>query len=437
MGGPPAAVRELNPRPTVALATLGCKVNQADTEDLAAAFARAGFARVEFGERADVYVVNTCTVTHVADRKSRQLIRQARRLNEGALVVATGCFAEVDPAQVSAVGGVDLVLGNSDKARLVELVCQARPACLSPATQASPATGRTRAFVKIQTGCDNHCTYCIVPRARGASRSEPLEGVLARVAEEVAAGRREVVLTGVHAGAYGRDFGDGTSLAGLLRAILVRTAVERVRLSSLEPEDLTPELLAVWQEGGERLCRHFHLPLQSGSDAVLRRMGRRYRAADFAELVAEVRRALPGVAITVDVMVGFPGESEAEHAESTAFVRHMGFAGAHVFKYSPRPGTPAARLPGRVPAALAKARSDEMLALAQEGAARFRRSFVGGRLRVLFEDEVRQAGEPAWVGLSDNYIRVCVRSAWSLANRLATVRVEREIDEGLAGSLEG
>jgi threonylcarbamoyladenosine tRNA methylthiotransferase MtaB len=300
---------------------------------------------------------------------------------------------------------------------------------------AQAAKGRTRAFVKVQSGCDNFCTYCIVPRARGRQRSESVASVLATVAERVAEGHREVVLTGVHVGAYGRDFGDGTNLAGLLRGILAGTAVERVRLSSLEPEDLTSEMLALWREGGGRLCRHFHLPLQSGCDTVLKRMGRRYRTADFAGLVDAVRREVPGAAITTDLMVGFPGETESEYAESRDFARSMAFAGIHVFKYSPRPGTPAARLPGRVAAPVAKARSDEMMALAAEGSAQFRRGFLGEQLDVLFEDEVSLNGRKYWSGLSDNYVRVYVQSERTLANEMVATRVVEPKADGLTGAI--
>lgn len=433
-----AGGRPISTLPRVALATLGCKVNQAETEAIASGFAAAGFDRVGFGETAEVYVINTCTVTHIADRKSRQLVRQARRLNGDALVIATGCYADVAPEAVAALGGVDFVLGNADKERLVELALQASgrpPGGHAGATARHP---RTRSLVKVQTGCDNHCTYCIVPRARGPQSSVPLASVLSTVVARAAAGYREIVLTGVHVGAYGRDReapDDSPRLPGLIRAILDQTDVERLRLSSLEPEDLSPELLALWPAYGERLCRHLHLPLQSGSDRVLRRMGRRYRAQEFATMVANLRRAVPGVAVTLDLMVGFPGESEEEYRESRDFVRMLGPAGMHVFKYSPRPETPAARLPGRVPAQVAKARSEEMLALAEEGAASFRRRFVGESLSVLFEEETSLGGERRWSGLSDNYIRVYATSREPLANQLKNVTMLGEVNDGLKGAV--
>ncbi len=428
--------------PKVALATLGCKVNQAETEEIAAGLARAGFCRVDFGEPADIYVINTCTVTHVADRKSRNLIRQARRRNERALVVATGCYAEVAPEQIGRLGGVDLVVGNRDKAHLVELI---RDACPTAGRPVPAARSRTRAFLKVQDGCDNFCTYCIVPRARGRSRSEPLAAVVAAAQARLAEGCREIVLTGVHVGAYGRDRAgkprqrnggpESVGLADLLRALLTQTGVERIRLSSLEPEDLGDELLALWREHPDRLCRHFHLPLQSGSDDVLRRMGRRYQTADYAALVERVRAAVPDVAVTTDLMVGFPGEGEAEHRASYEFVRAMRFAGVHVFRYSPRPGTPAARLPEQVPAAVAKARSEEMLALAAAQARDFRARLVGRTLPVLFEEKVTLATGSWWTGLTDNYVRVYAPSAAELANEIRLARLCGVEQDGLVGSV--
>ncbi len=426
--------------PKVALATLGCKVNQAETEAIAAGLARVGFRRVSFDERADVYVINTCTVTHVADRKSRNLIRQARRMNEQALVVATGCYVEVSSEQVRQLGGVDLVIGNKDKARLVQAILGACPVAGQPV---AAARSRTRSFLKVQDGCDNCCTYCIVPRARGRSRSEPLAEVLAAAQACVAEGCREIVLTGVHVGAYGRDRGASrraaeaasAGLADLLRNLLGQTGVERLRLSSLEPEDLGDELLALWREHPHRLCRHFHLPLQSGSDDVLRRMGRRYRSADYAALVERVREAVPEAAITTDLMVGFPGESEADYAASREFVGALRFAGLHVFRYSPRPGTAAARLPEQVPAAAAKRRSEEMLALAAAQGRAYRLGFLGRTLPVLFEGKVTTATGSYWTGLADNYVRVYVQSAENLANEIRPIRLHGEEADGLAGSI--
>ena len=419
----------------MALATLGCKVNQAETEDLAARFARSGFLRVDFHDRADVYVLNTCAVTHIADRKSRLLLRQARRANPDALVVATGCYAQVSPEAVAELG-VDLVVGNPDKARLVELALAARPVGACPPL--TPTRARTRAFLKVQDGCDNHCTYCLVPTARGPQRSEPLAAVLAEARARAAEGYHELVLTGVHVGAYGRDLpfdGDGRplNLAGLLRRLLAETDLDRIRLSSIEPEDVTPELLSLWPGSRGRLCRHFHLPLQSGSDSVLKRMGRRYSATEYAGLVDRIRQAAPGAAISGDVIVGFPGESEREHEESLAFVRSVGFAGLHVFKYSPRSGTPAARLPGRVPPAIAKQRSEAMQAAAALSAARFRDSFLGERLDVLYEGRVPRNG--LWTGLTDNYIRVYVRGGDEVGGGVWPTRLRVLREDGVLGEL--
>lgn len=419
----------------MALATLGCKVNQAETEALAADFARAGFRRVEFRQPADVYVLNTCTVTHIADRKSRLLLRQARRANPTALVVATGCYAQV-AAEAVAELNVDLVVGNPDKPRLVERVLEARPAMAGPPLV--PSRGRTRAFLKVQDGCDNHCTYCIVPRARGRQHSERPDVVVSVARAQASVGCHELVLTGVHVGAYGRDLpaepdGSPHNLAGLLRCLLAETTMERIRLSSIEPEDVTSELLSLWPRSRKRLCRHFHLPLQSGCDSVLQRMGRRYRAADYAALVEHIRQVVPGAAITGDVIVAFPGENEYEHAASLDFVRSVDFAGLHVFKYSPRAGTPAARLPARVPPAVAKERSESMMAAVTESAVRFRESLLGERLDVLYEERGNTDG--LWTGLTDNYVRVYARGGDDVGDRLRATCLRDLYSDGVRGEV--
>ena len=418
--------------PTVALATLGCKVNQAESEEIADSFAKAGFQRVEFGEKADVYVINTCTVTHIADRKSRQLVRQARCLNDRALVVATGCYAEVAPERIAELAHVDLVIGNGDKRRLVEAVLGACPDA-QRAQALPPLRSRTRAFVKVQDGCDSFCTYCIVPHARGRQRSETPEKVVAVVRQRVGEGCREVVLTGVHVGAYGRDLAAASATRLPDPDPGKQWTAPAASGDPGEPEDLTPELLALWRAFPHRLCRHFHLPLQSGSDGVLRRMGRRYGAAAYRDLVRRVREAVPGAAITTDLMVGFPGETEDEFAESYRFVSGLGLAGAHVFRYSPRPGTAAARLAGRVAAPVAKQRSEEMLALATAMATRFRMAFVGQTLPVLYEEEVATPHGARWTGLTDNYIRVYVQSEEPLANQVRQTRLVGPALDGLAG----
>jgi threonylcarbamoyladenosine tRNA methylthiotransferase MtaB len=454
--------------PTVALYTVGCKVNQAETEALSRDLAAAGFDLVPFDAPADVYVVNTCTVTHVADRKSRQMLSQARRRNPTALTVATGCYATTDAERLRGRGDADLVLGNDAKPQLVRLVMERLrsaglhaelrpPAPLSGAHP--PARPRTRAFLRVQDGCDSFCGYCIVPYARGAPRSVPLGQVVTQVQSLVRDGYQEVVLTGVHLGLYaggpGGSLGDGgglalspagepaegpprvdappAGLASLVQAILAQTRVPRLRLSSIEPQDLDPAFLSLWQD--PRLCGHLHLPLQSGADSVLRRMGRRYTADGFADLVRRARAAIPGLAVTTDMIVGLPGETVAEADQSLDFARGTAFARIHVFKYSPRKGTPAASMEGQVPEAVKRQRSRALQAVSAESSRAFRAAFVGRVMDVLWEERTPGAVPAMWAGLTGNYIRVQAAGPDDLANRITPARLESLTGDGMRGTL--
>ncbi len=421
----------------VYLESLGCKLNQSEVEALARRFEGAGCQVVGGGEKADLCVINTCAVTHSAARKSRQAIRRLRRANPSAHLVVTGCYAEVARSEVKAIEGVDRVIGNEDKERLVELTVgmedQRSEPDYSQMSISYPSlpipSNRTRAFVKIQDGCDNRCTYCLVRLARGRQRSRPQEDILAEIEARVEAGYKEVVLTGVHVGAYGRDGGNeiGESLWSLIEVILSRTAVPRLRLSSIEPWDLDPAFLPLWENA--RLCRHLHLPLQSGCDATLRRMARRYTTTEFAALVIAARRTIPDLALTTDIIVGFPGETDEEFEESLRFVEKMGFARLHVFRYSARPGTPAAAMPHQLPPAVMRDRSQAMLDLARRSAEGFRRGFLGRRMEVLWEER-RKA---VWSGLTDNYIRVETRSEADLTNLLIPTELVALTDNGMLG----
>jgi threonylcarbamoyladenosine tRNA methylthiotransferase MtaB len=412
----------------VYLTSVGCKLNQSEIETLARQFIASGHRVVAAPEEADVCVLNSCVVTHVAARKTRQAVRRLQRRNPATRLVVTGCYAHVASDDLAA----DLVVGNADKDRLVEhLVSEGLllPASLPlPSPWALPS-GRTRAFVKIQDGCDNHCTYCIIRLARGPQRSRPRADVLAEVQARVEAGYQEVVLTGVHLGGYGHDHGKPPqdSLWHLVEAVLSQTHVCRLRLSSIEPWDVTPEAFYLWQD--PRLCRHLHLPLQSGSDEILRRMGRRYTAEEFARLVEAARAAIPDVAITTDIIVGFPGETEAHFAESLAFVERIGFTRGHVFPYSPRPGTPAASLSNHVSPLEKRARAARMRAITCQSAVRFRDQFVDQIVGVLWES--RRDGQ--WRGLTDNYLRVTAQSAADLVQTITPVRLDAVTDDGLYG----
>jgi len=411
----------------VAFDTLGCKLNQAETESLARQLAAAGYEIADSVAEADVYILNTCTVTHIADRKSRNLLRQAHRQNGRARLVAIGCYAERSPQELSRIEGVDLVLGNDRKAqlleRLPELGC---PASSSFAGQVVPDYGRNRSFIKIQDGCHNFCCYCIVPLVRGRVQSVPVEKVIAEVRNRVADGVKEAVLTGTEIGAY---HSDGVNLAGLLRRVLAETGVVRLRLSSLQPQEITTELLELGKD--VRLCPHFHLSLQSGSDSVLGRMKRRYTSADYRRAVASIRKAVPDAAITTDVIAGFPGETEAEFEESYDFCRQTGFARIHVFPYSRRPGTEAAKMPNQVGDGLKRERAQKMLALAEESAREFRQRFLGRTMPVLWE---KKSGG-VWSGYTGNYIKVYTRRNDDLANQLRPVKLESIYKDGVWGKI--
>jgi len=417
----------------VAFDTLGCKLNQAETELLARQFAEAGYHLVSPADKSDVYVLNTCTVTHIADQKSRQRLRLARRQNHNVLVVATGCYAERAPEELLRLEGVDLVVGNDQKPRLLRLLEESGLTGSEGGVPGSSVSGyyngfRTRAFIKVQDGCSRFCAYCIVPLVRKREESLPVEQVVSEVRHRLAGGYQEVVLTGVEIGQYNHN---GVSLKGLLERILAETGIIRLRLSSLQPDEISPELIGLWRD--PRLCRHFPLSLQSGSDRVLGRMQRRYSVSDYQQAVSLIRSLVPGAAITTDVMVGFPGETDEEFEESYEFCRQLGFARIHVFPYSPRPGTLAAGMPQMVTARVKKERGQRMLALAQQSAQNFHRQFLGRTIPVLGE---KQTGG-IWSGLTDNYIRVFTTSGEDLTNKLLAARLVGINKDGVWGEVRG
>lgn len=397
---------------SVTVETLGCKLNQAESESLARQLAERGCRVVPPSDGAAIYILNTCTVTHIADRKSRHLLRLAQRRNPGAFIIAIGCYAERAPRELAQVTGVDMVLGNEEKARLLDVLEE--QGLISTSSALLPQMHRTRSLVKVQEGCNQFCSYCIVPLVRGRERSLPLDEAVAEVRARVERGYREVVLTGTQIGSY------RNSPELLIQRILIETGIERLRLSSLQPREITAGLLSLWQDSSKRLCRHLHLPLQSGSDAVLRRMGRRYSTEDYAQAVARIREAIPDVAITTDVMVGFPGETDEDFAESYHFCQQMAFANIHVFPYSERPCTPATLMPEKIDEPVKKERSKRMLKLARESARRFEEQFLGRTMMVLWEREV---DDGVWVGLTDNYIRVVAQSKKPLKNWLIPARL--------------
>lgn len=474
------------PARTASLVSIGCKVNQGELRQWGVSLAQVGVRLVEPGQPADLAIVNTCTVTGEGDKSSRQAIRHAARANPDGFLVVTGCYASVDAQAVSEIAGVDLVVPNDDKetivGRLADLGLVA-PALAIPSerepdawTHRSERPGwvtlmpalerKSRAFVKVQDGCNSHCTYCIVPAARGPQRSRPVQAIVDEVKMLCRLGYQEAVLAGVQIGAYGSDWdretrrvrkGAGPSLTTLVEHLLAETPIARIRISSIQPQDWPDGFLELWQD--PRMCRHLHLPLQSGSDAVLKRMVRRYRTAGFRNLVERVRAVMPEVAITADLMVGFPGETDAEHAESMAFVREIAFSEQHVFRYSARPGTAAARLKDDVPPPVKKRRSEEARALDAELRETYRGRFVGRTMDVLWEEPVQsrpivplvdvanlrpvdgepspaclEPAEPVWSGLTDNYLRVFARGALH-EGQITPVRLAALAAEGIQGEI--
>ena len=405
----------------VAFDTLGCKLNQAETELLARKLAAAGYTVVPSVEEADVYILNTCTVTHIADRKARHLLRQAHRLNPRARVVAVGCYADLAPDELGKIEGVGLVLGNEDKFNLPERL---EGLGLAGSSSGFEADGtRTRAFLKVQDGCRSFCAYCIVPFVRHKETSVPAQEVVAEVRKRMAEEYKEVVLTGTEIGSY---CSDGVDLRGLLKGILAETDIARLRLSSLQPQEIAPDFIELWRN--VRLCPHFHLSLQSGSDGVLARMKRKYTTGDYEKAVRLIRSVVPDAAITTDVIVGFPGESEEEFQESYEFCRRIGFARIHVFSYSKRRGTAAATMPDQVPDGVKKERSRQVLALARS-ARSFHQRFVGKTMTVLWEQE----SNGVWSGYTGNYIKVYTKSDADLANKLMPVKLVKLWRDGVWG----
>ena len=420
--------------------TLGCKVNQYETETMEGLFRQAGYRVVPFTESADVYIVNTCSVTMLGEKKSRQLVRRAQRQNEAALIAVTGCYAQLAPDVVGTLPGVRLIVGTQDRGRIVELVEEAAAGSevlrdvgdimAADTFEDIPlfaAPERTRAFLKIQEGCQNFCTFCIIPYTRGPLRSRALASVRREAEKLVAAGFREIVLTGIHLGAYGRDLTGTVTLADAARTVLEIDGLQRLRLGSLESVELTPALFTLLRDD-RRFARHLHLPLQAGSDAVLREMHRFYDTAGYERLLARIREEVPGIAISTDIIVGFPGETEAMFQESLAFVRRQEFARVHVFPYSRRPATPAAARSDQVPHPVRRERVKMMQALADEMAADYHGKFIGTIVPVLFETQHEGVAD----GLTDTYIRVYTKGPVKIGE-ITAIRLLRLYQDGLWG----
>jgi threonylcarbamoyladenosine tRNA methylthiotransferase MtaB len=412
------------------LDSVGCRLNQSEIENYARQFRAAGHTLVPDPKDADLVVVNTCAVTAAASSDSRQKIRQASRAGKGEIVV-TGCWSSHDPKTAASLPHVTKVIPNSIKDQLVSNLLSLPAGVINlkdVSREVIPGSRqRTRTFIKVQDGCDNRCTFCITTHLRGSARSRPLSEVLADINACLqnpnhTSNSGEVILTGVHLGSWGKDLSPPTHIRELIEAILRRTEIPRLRLSSLEPWDIDPSFFTLWDD--KRLCRHLHLPLQSGSKSTLRRMARKNTPNSFAQLVSAARNAIPDVAITTDIIVGFPGESEAEFSESLDFVNHMRFSGGHVFTYSSRPGTAAARMPLQVPQNIRKERNSDMRASLAASAHEYQRKFLGSVMPVLWENAI-QADQDTWMlkGLTDNYLRTETIASRNLWNQTTLVRL--------------
>ena len=424
----------------VAFLTLGCKVNQYDSDAMRSLFLSHGYTAAE--KDADIYVINTCSVTSIGDKKSRQLIRRIRREHPGAIIAAAGCYAQLSPEEVAA-AGCDVVVGNQNRARIVDYIEEAaagragshvvdimQVAEFENLTVTPEGEEKTRAFVKVQEGCDNYCTFCIIPYARGRLKSRRPDDAVAEVMLLAEKGYREIVLTGIHLGNYGVDLRDGTRLSTLVERLLAIPGISRIRLGSIESVEVSDELIRILQTE-RRVCRHLHLPIQSGSDAVLARMHRHYRLAEFKKLIATLREKIPGLALTTDLIVGFPGETEALFEETLETLRELKFSGIHVFPYSPRTGTPAASYPDQVSPAVKKERVHRVEEMETEIATAYRRTFLGKSVRVLAE-ELRDG---RWEGVSDEYIRVSFTGEGIEKGGLYEVRVTGLTEEGMEGEV--
>ena len=419
--------------------TLGCKVNQSETEAMTALFLNRGYQLGEFEEYCDVYVINTCTVTHAGDRKSRQMIRRAKQINPQAVVVVTGCYAQTSPEAVAAIEDVDIILGTNMRHRIVDEVEAFTGSRVQLVDEKDTLTDfeeismdrviqKARAYLKVQEGCEQFCTYCIIPYARGPLRSRSMENTLQEAKKLEQAGFKEIILTGIHLGAYGkpseaeREAGavQQATLADLCEMLLNETSFERIRLSSIEPTEVDDHLLRLFAEN-RRMCRHLHLPLQAGDDGVLEAMHRPYNTEQYRQEMARIREAVPDIALSTDLMVGFPGETDEQFENSLRFCDEIAFSSMHLFKYSPRQGTPAAGYPNQVPNEVKDARSKRMQEVAERNMLRYMEAHLGQTVEVLVEE---QRSDGIWLGHTDTYLHVAVDGPCR-KNAMVQVRLDK------------
>ena len=428
----------------VAFYTLGCKVNQYETEAMLELFEKEGYEKAETEDYADVYVINTCTVTHMSDRKSRQYIRRMKKKNPDAIIAVVGCYSQVSPEEILSIDEVNLVMGTNDRKKIVEEVKKI-DASRKVSTvddimkvkafeeiEINKTNGKTRAFLKIQDGCDRYCSYCIIPYARGRVRSRDLESIVKEVENLASNGYKEVVLTGIHVASYGKDIKEtDIKLLDVIKQINNIEGIERIRLSSVEPILFTDEFVEA-VSAMDKVCPHYHLSLQSGCDETLKRMKRRYTTEEYKTIVDRLRAAIPNVSITTDVIVGFPGETNEEFDKTYEFLKDIELTHMHIFKYSPRKGTPAATMENQVDPSTKHERSEKLLQLNEENFKKFGQKMLDKEFNVLFEQKV---GDNKFEGLTENYVKVIVESDKDLSEQILKVKITDVKNEFLEGIL--
>ena len=415
----------------VALHNLGCKVNAYETEAMQEMLEKNGYEIVPFKEGADIYIINTCTVTNMADRKSRQMLHRAKKMNPEAIVVATGCYVQAQEENGQVDECVDIIIGNNKKKDLIEILEQHTPKSVIDINHTkeyeemhlSKTAEHTRAYIKVQDGCNQFCTYCIIPFARGRVRSRAKEDVIREVTDLANNGYKEVVLTGIHLSSYGVDL-EQENLLSLILAVHEVEGIHRIRLGSLEPRIITEEF-AKTIAALPKICPHFHLSLQSGCNETLRRMNRRYTSEEYFEKCELLRKYFDNPALTTDVIVGFPGETEEEFEKSKAFVDKVNFYETHIFKYSKRQGTKAAVMEHQIPEQVKNVRSTIMLEMDEEKRKAYETTLLGSEVEVLFEEEINKNGTRFWVGHTKEYVKIALQTEENLQNRLANVRIEK------------
>jgi len=419
---------------TVKFYTLGCKVNQYDTQSIREGFLDAGFNEIDNGSGADIYVINTCTVTQRADSESLSLIRKARRQNPKAKIIVTGCLAELDKDKIKEQDGVSLIVRNKDKNRIVKLLKyknQSNEPLKLSNRGISNFSGHTRAFLKIQDGCNNFCSYCKVPFVRGPSRSKPLKAIIKEARKLAENNFKEIVLSGICLGAYGKDFPDRVNLTEVIGELENIEGLLRIRLSSIEAGDVSEELIKKMAES-EKLCPHLHIPIQSGDSGILKKMNRRYTRKDYINLIGKIRKGIPGIAITTDVLVGFPGETENNFRNTLSLIKEIQPLRTHIFPYSKREGTIAADFKESINPVIIRERIDILRDAARGCALEYKRQFLNKKIQVLVEGRARES-RSLWEGYADNYIKVMISSRLNLKNRLITVKFKKIVkDSALA-----